>query len=279
MGVRGNLAEVAPAEVFQLMGRRHRSGLLKAQHGTLKLVMNFQDALVVGVEATNRPVKDRLGERLVRADLLRRRSLAPALEMARKGHRPLGAVLQSKTGLSTERLLTVLRLQALETLYDFLRWAHGSYELIPDEAVLTREMPIIRNPNQPPPQEELVLDLKWEAVLMEGLRQINEWPEINNVVPGPGTMFEPGQPLPAQVAPQLSEDEELARAFLGGDGEAPVQESLGPVEHAVHALVTPGVTAQEVADHSLVGEFEAFSALARLVRLGYLEVQSEDVVF
>ena len=62
---------------------------------------------------------------------------------------------------------------------------------------------------------------------------------------------------------------------FGGGSSGPtraISVAVGPSERVVHALIRPGLEAQDVIDASMLGTFEAMRALASLVRTGFVRM-------
>ncbi len=77
-------------------------------------------------------------------------------------HRTIGALLVSSGKATKEQLREALARQSSELIYDALRWSDGRFELS-----ITSELP--------PLAESACLGLPVAAVVMEGLRRVDEW--------------------------------------------------------------------------------------------------------
>jgi hypothetical protein len=133
-------------------------------------------------------------------------------------------------------------LQTTETIYRLFHWKSGTYEFEAGDVEWDRDT---------------VTPLRAESVLMEGFRQVDEWPLIRKRIPSGATTFE-----------RLRELEPEAPA--GRRGRGGEFANLGPNERRVHDLAVPGRTVEKIVDLSRLGEFEGSKALLSLVNLGYL---------
>src|SRR5258708_33261658 len=97
----------------------------------------------------------------------------------------LGDVVVSDALVSRERFEQVVQLQATEVLYELFGLRTGTYHFEQGEVDLNADA---------------IRPLRAEAVLMEGFRQLDEWPTIRKRVTSPRLAFPKpnGMPFPAQ---------------------------------------------------------------------------------
>jgi hypothetical protein len=153
-------------------------------------------------------------------------------------------------------------IQTTETVYRLFHWKSGTYEFVPGEVEW---------------DASTVTPLRAESVLMEGFRQVDEWPAIKRRITSLAVTFErlrelaPEKPRP----PAAPQQDEVDAAFDAFGEEKPEEKkgefaSLGPNERRVYALATPGQPVSRIVDLSRLGEFETCRALLNLVNLGVL---------
>ncbi len=231
MALIGTLEDFGIAEILQLIGQQGKTGELLVENRGERVHVLMSDGNVVSAEKAGRARPDRLGERLVRAGLLARADLDTALQVQRRTLRRLGDVLVELRLVTPGVLKTMAALQTSETLFRLFGWKRGKYAFEPgpvewDRATMT--------------------PIRAEAVLMEGFRQIDEWPIVRRRITSPQMTFERRDPPPGAVR-------------------------LGPRELAVLALIEPGRTVEALVDRSCLGRFETSKALLALVDAGSLE--------
>ena len=130
-------------------------------------------------------------------------------------------------------------LQTTETVYRLFHWKRGTYEFEPGEVDWDRET---------------VTPLRAESVLMEGFRQVDEWPVIRRRITSTAMTFERlGALEPARTGERAGQEGADVDAAFDAFGEAPVERkgefaSLGPNERRVHALAEPGRTVETIVD-------------------------------
>ncbi len=248
MALKGTLKDFGIAEIFQLIGQQAKSGVLHLKDKDDEIHIQMAEGSVVSAECTTRKAKEKLGEILVRAGLITRSQLDSALETQQRTLRRLGDILVEHGTISREDLKEMTALQTTETVYRLFQWKSGTYEFEPGEIEWSRET---------------VAPLRAESVLMEGFRQVDEWPMIRRKISSMAMTFE-----------RLREPEEGpktdSKALAGHpDGKGDLA-SLGPNEWRVYQLAAPGQTVETIIDLSRLGEFEACRSLVNLVNLGIL---------
>ena len=124
-----------------------------------------------------------------------------------------------------------------------------------------------------------VTPLRAESVLMEGFRQVDEWPLVRKKITSMAMTFERLRALePEQQKPIREEEVEAALGALdglggddddGGDGGR-AELAVGRNERRVYELAIEGRPVGTIVDLSRLGEFETCKALQNLLNLGYL---------
>lgn len=241
MALKGTLEDFGIADILQLIGQQGKSGVLHLQSRDDEVHVLMSEGNVVAADAGRR-AKDRLGGLLLRAGLISREDLARALDAQRRTLRRLGDLLVEMELVTKQDLKDITKLQTTETVYKLFHWKRGTYEFEPGEVEYDRET---------------VTPLRAESVLMEGFRRVDEWPLVRKKITSPAMTFERIAPLPSPGPPGAGEED-------GG---------IGSKERRVYALVEPGRTAEEIADLSRLGEFEASKALFNLLNHGILKAQ------
>ncbi len=244
MALTGTLKDFGIAEILQLIGQQSKSGVLhlKARNDEIHVVM--WNGSVVSAEYAGRKARDKLGNLLVRADLITADQLEEALGSQKRTLRRLGDIFVELGMVTKEQLREMTALQTTQTIYKLFDWKSGTYAFEPREVTFDRET---------------VSPLRCESVLMEGYRIIDEWPLVRKKIPSPAMTFE--------RLKELGRPSAQAEGRGSRDGESA---ALGRNEWRVYELAMPGITVDRIADRSRLGEFEASKALFNLVNLGVL---------
>jgi hypothetical protein len=233
VALQGTLKDFGIAEILQLIGQQAKSGVLHLKNQDDEIHVQMAEGSVIRAECSTRKAREKLGELLVRAGLISREQLTAALEAQKRTLRRLGDILVEQGDLSKEGLKEMTALQTTETVYRLFLWKTGTYQFEPAPVEWSRDT---------------VEPLRAESVLMEGYRQVDEWPMIRRKITSSEMTFAVGAPV---------KEEELA--------------ALGVNEQHIHSLATAGATVEQIVDRSRLGEFEACRALLNLVNHGVLK--------
>jgi hypothetical protein len=279
LALKGTLKDFGIAEILQLIGQQAKSGVLHLESRDDVIHIAIADGSVVRAESAGRKARERLGTMLVRAEIITSEELEYALDAQKRSLRRLGDVLVELALVSKQDLREMTALQTTETIYRLFHWKSGTYEFEPGDVEWDRDT---------------VTPLRAESVLMEGFRQVDEWPVVRRKITSTAMTFErlralaPESGGPGGAASELEGREAVDRsreraeapspvdaAFdaLGGEPEEPPGgefASLGRNERRCHELAHPGRTVDKIVDLSRLGEFETCKALLNLVNLGYL---------
>ena len=264
MALKGTLKDFGIAEILQLIGQQAKSGVLHLESRDDLIHIAIADGNVVRAESAGRKTRERLGNMLVRAEIISADELAYALEAQKKSLRRLGDVLVKLNLVSKQDLREMTALQTTETVFRLFHWKSGTYEFEPGDVEWDRDT---------------VTPLRAESVLMEGFRQVDEWPLVRRKIASTAMTFERMRTLEperaAEKRPGKKGGDDVDSAFDGLGDEPEVKRgefaSLGKNERRCHELAEPGRTVEKIVDLSRLGEFETCKALLALVNLGYLK--------
>jgi hypothetical protein len=253
MALTGTLKDFGIAEILQLIGQQAKSGVLHLANRSDEIHVLVSSGNVVSAEYAGRKSREKLGAMLVRAGLITQAQLQVALDVQKRTLRRLGDILVELGMVTKEELKEMTALQTTETVYRLFHWKSGTYEFEPGEVEFDRET---------------VTPLRCESILMEGFRQVDEWPMIKRKIGSTQMVFERVKELGLERSRAAwSRPGPAAEEPRRGDDEA---SALGRNEWRVYELAVPGRTVERIADLSRLGEFEACKALFNLVNLGVL---------
>jgi hypothetical protein len=263
MALQGTLKDFGIAEILQLIGQQAKSGVLHLESRDEEIHIAMADGNVVRAEHAGRKASERLGNRLVRAEVITQEQLDHALDLQKRSLRRLGDLLVELRFVTRDDLREVTALQTTETVYKLFHWKSGTYEFAPGAVEW---------------DPETVTPLRAESVLMEGFRRVDEWPMVRRRITSMAMTFERLRPL-GGAAPDGGGDD--VDAAFDAFGEAPPKKarkrdddafgSVGANERRVYELAEPGRTVERIVDLSRFGEFETCKALANLASAGLVK--------
>jgi len=230
VSLKGELGTMALADILQWVSQGRKTGTLHINRGAVEKRISFSGGSIHS-SWSNDP-RESLGQFLVRERLVTEEQLFRALLSQESEGRPLGALLVEDGVLKDEDLLRMLTHKAEETIYDLFHWTEGHFEFKDGE--LARNTPF-------------AVDLDVTSVIMEGVRRVDEWERMREVIPSTGSTFRAlGQP----------ED---------------------PVDHEVLLLCSEGKTVTEIAFAIRSTLFDTTVMLYEMHQRGLIEVEKPGV--
>jgi CheY-like chemotaxis protein/tetratricopeptide (TPR) repeat protein len=122
----GSLAELPlPALLHQLHGMR-ATGALVLRSGKKRKGIQIRDGRPVAVKSNL--VSECLGNLLIRMGRIDDQSLCESLQRMQRGEGLQGEILVAMQVLAEEELVTALRIQATEKLFEIFEWSDGQFE-------------------------------------------------------------------------------------------------------------------------------------------------------
>jgi hypothetical protein len=232
MGLEGSLTDFRITEIIQLIGQQFKSGALHVESGRRVAEVFFLDGLIVHVLANYRSKKDLLGEILLKAKKISQEQLEKVLKHQDETLQYAGEIMVDLKMLGEDEIVRVISTQVYETIYDLLTWKEGNFRF---------ELRAVES------YKKISVALSPEHVLLNVLRMMDEWPEIEARVSSLYVVFKKAKPLPTD------------------------QKGIPSEQRAVYELADGGLTLQEIIDRSLLGRFNACQAMVTLLDQGYVE--------
>ena len=172
MSLTGNLRTMDLPEILQWISAGRKTGTLHLERRSVQKRIVFREG-VIFTSWSNDP-RESLGQFLMRDRHVTEEQLFKALIRQEDQGRLLGVILLEEGILTEHALRVALRTKAEETIYDLFLWPEGRFEFKDGE--FPGDMPIH-------------LDMEVTAVVMEGIRRVDEWQRIRNVFPSTAVSF------------------------------------------------------------------------------------------
>lgn len=233
MSLTGNLNTITFPDLLQLLSTGHKTGTLTLTRASLQKQISFRQGQIVFASSVN-DKEDLFGQMLLKRGRISKADLRRALQTQRTQGKKLGTVLIELDLFSREEVIEALKLQIEEIVYTLFGWDEAQFAF--DEGKL-------------PPDDQIQTELNTMNVIMEGTRRIDEWVEVQKVLPSPDI------PLKAVLVPHGIRDE--LRLTLD--------------EFQMLVLVNGERTVPQLLEMSPVGEFVTSKALYKLMVAGLVE--------
>ena len=222
-GLTGNLQTVS-------LSTSAKTGMLSICRGEQKREIYFGKGAVIYASSSGSE-EQLLGNLVLSRKKISKADLERALSIQKLTGKKLGTVLLEMTKLTKKELLSFLRIQVEEIVYNLFGWNSGEF---------------IFYDGKPPPAGQVTAELNTMNLIMEGSRRIDEWIKIREVLPPEETMLEiVTDPTAKSGSVELALDD--LRLFPLIDGDRSISELLRA---------------------STAGEFHTRKALANFISLG-----------
>ncbi|MFQ5960161.1 MAG: DUF4388 domain-containing protein [Candidatus Methylomirabilales bacterium] len=234
MALEGTLQDFALVDILQLIGMQRKTGSLTLSRKDETITVLVQDGMVIWAAPADEQFEANLGRTLVARGLITRPRWEEARQIrSRRGQRLIPFLFEGQW-ISRRDLERVVERQALEALYRALRWRDGRYTFVAQEQVdMSRGQ---------------ISPVGTETILLEAVRQMDEWPLIEKRLPSSDLVVQrSSRPLYHEKVPS---------------------EGLAVLE-----LVDGQRTAREIAEVCDFGEFDAYKGIADLLGAGVLQLE------
>jgi hypothetical protein len=244
MALQGTLKDFSITEIIQLIGQQLKTGILKIRRGKDLVELHFVDGMIVHVYSNYRGKKDLIGEILVKAELITEEQLDRVLKIQKDTLKYLGEILVELQLLTKDDVLKVISTQIYETIYDLFWWEDGNFNF---------DLKLVES------YKKIPFALSTEQVLLNILRMVDEWSEIEKKIFSPHLIF--------KRVLRLEE-----RSDSGLPSQSYLKEKLTSEQELIYNLVDGIRTVQDIIDRSLLGKFNASENLVDLFEMGLIEM-------
>ena len=234
MSLSGNLKTVSFPDILQLLATGKKTGLLELKTATRQKEVAFKGGNIIYASSINSS-EDLLGNLLLKRGKISKVDLERAITMHKQTGRQLGTTLIDMNLFDKSEIGECLKLQIEEIVYNLFSWGDGDF---------------IFHEGTSPKTAPFQVELNTMNVIMEGTRRIDEWLEIQKVLP-------PDDVLLAIVkSPKINREEIV----------------LSLDEFKVLSLINGERTLPDLINLSPMGEFVTSRAVYRLVINKLIEV-------
>ena len=168
MGLEGTLRDFSMTDLVQVLGLHRKTGMLSVEGTEDRILVSFDAGQIVSADSEASSLDERVGNLLVRSGRLAPAELLRALEGRKETQASLGSLLLRDRFVSIEDLREAVRLQVHRILLPAFRWNDGKFRFNPG-AVVTHDGPLLALPA--------------DAVLMESVQILDEWPRLERKIP------------------------------------------------------------------------------------------------
>ena len=227
MSLSGNLKTVSFPDILQLLATGKKTGTLECRTSTRQKEVSFKDGNIIFASSVNSS-EDLLGNMLLKKGKISKTDLERAIMLHKQTGRQVGTTLIDMNLFTKEEIAECLKLQIEEIVYNLFSWKEGDF---------------IFHEGAAPRNTQFLIELNTMNVIMEGTRRIDEWMEIQKVLPEDDAL------LNIVASPKVNR-EEL---------------TISMDEFRMLALINGERTLPELTNMSSMGEFVSCRAIYRLM--------------
>jgi len=230
MAVSGNLKTMSAGDVLQWLSLAQKTGTLVVHNKAVEKKIFFKTGRVIS-SASNDP-REYLGQFLMSHGFITETELTKAMEVQRQSGILLGKILVMIGVINEEDLNRLMRLKAEEEIYDLFLWNEGDFHFIDDEL---------------PHFEMIPLRVDVTGIIMEGMRRVDEWSRIREVIPNDTLVPVIEKPIGNEVLDDFEFDDAQRQVIGAVDGKRSIgdlivetRSSSFNVSSTVHQLAREG---------------------------------------
>jgi hypothetical protein len=227
----GDLTEIRFPTLLMSLYRERETGILTLTGLTHRKSLYIEEGKIIF--ASSDDPDDRLGECLLRRNMITAQNYLESAEQIRPGRRQ-GEILVDMGAITTEELVEGLAQQLYDIIFSLFRMKSGNYTLtLTDFSTL----------------EMVTLSVDTPLVVFKGMERLETWSQIYPVVGPPSARLRTVQNLPSFVADL----------------------DLSPDQEHVLSLCKPGMAVSSLLDASYLPQYQTYRLLWIFLTLGLLE--------
>src|SRR2546426_6724717 len=186
-GLTGSLKTMSLPDLLQWAGSGRKTGTLSLKSGPLHKKIYFQHGAIIG--SSSNDTREYLGQFMLSEGIITEQQLKDAFDLQAQTKVMLGRILVKKGLVSEAKVSEILRVKAEETIYSLFLWSESDFAFLENEL---------------PPGDQVLISIKVEDVLMEGLRRYDTSKNIRQALPHNGVVLKKtAKPLPPDIASKV----------------------------------------------------------------------------
>lgn len=233
MALEGNAGDFGLSEIFQLISIQKKSGMLSIS-GRQNMAIFFENGMVISTRDRRAKTCDPLRDYLIRYGFIGSEEMNNLQQIQAGSGMDLTDILLSERYFSEDELRQIFTDQTYETIQEILSWPKSYYKFISGTNVLTG----VRS----------FAEIKVEGVLMESMRRIDEFPQIERIFPHAEMM--------------------VRRLEMKGDEETKLERA----EEIVYELLEQERSIRDLVANARMARFCTYEALKNLLDKELLEI-------
>jgi len=245
MALSGSIKEFGLTEVFQLIFHQGKEGRLILKREGETITVLFKNGKII--RANEGAFDEAFGKNLLKAKILTEDQLAIARYRQESKKISFEATLVELGFVSAEEVRRLSRLFTEEVIFSLFSWISGEYRFEQGE--------VSYNPN-------LIQALDTQFLLMEAIRQIDEWPLLLKQIPSGKMIFEKTE----SVLPEVPSKDEASKTQEDSfESLEEAEKSENDSQAWLLEQINAHRTVQEMVAQARMGAFQVYQGLSVLL--------------
>jgi len=247
MALEGTIRDFSVADLMQTLGQHKQTGVLIIKSKETFITIYFDKGSIVNVESFPQKIEYKLGETLLKKEIITKDILEKTLKIQKKTGKRLGEILLDLNIISKEELKKGLTDQAIRIIMNMINWKQGYYKFQKKDFVDW--------------DKEWFEPISTDHILMESMKMLDELPIIKEKIPDSSIVFKYTEiDKEIEILSEM-EDEKTS------DTKAYITEN----EYKILKLVDGIRDVEEIIDKMSISEFEVYRGLFNLLKKGLIE--------
>ncbi|MDD3804277.1 MAG: DUF4388 domain-containing protein [bacterium] len=225
--------------IIGFIAQTEKSGVLSLSNKTDKIEVGFVKGSVNAAVYHRAGMQELIKEYLVNSGKISMDDFKKVLEINRETRLPLEKILFDEKHITQEQWSEIIQFKIQEIFDELFTWSEGDYEFIED---------VIMYPNS-----TIQIKINTQALMMEGMRRIDEWPNIQLLLPNTEIYFKSAD-------------------------NAEVPSNLGPEEQRLIQIISPDKSLEELIKTSGLGKFLTYQAVYNLLKMNLITKTKKELV-
>ena len=171
----GKLSDFSLADILQLLGQQKKSGILNLQHAKEFAELHISEGNISGVKINNRVPETKILEMLKELGRVTSWEMGELSKIAGDSDYSVIKILISKGKLDQMEFQEWVEICGEDMVGELFSWIRGQYEFTSEAKSSTNEF--------------TPLAIAIDMACMEGMRRLDEWPRLQEMIPTTGLIF------------------------------------------------------------------------------------------
>ena len=177
MALEGKLSDFGLPDILQLISIQQKSGSLELTSSDDQASVRFQNGDIINATCISRgDSTSLLKQSLIQHETLSKDDIRQIEATAKSSNLKFEKALVTGRYMSSDELEETVSQLMEEIIYDLFTWKEASYRFDTSTSAQVPSFPTII--------------IRADGLLMEGMRRIDEWPEITKILPNPKLCFD-----------------------------------------------------------------------------------------